>query len=184
MNNPLFDMSPYQTGAIQSYSTDWIDATDSDPAWDELLSDPNLETSTEETSGDIPTGWRSADVFTIMLQSGQAIEVKFIPCLEGKLRMHQFDFIGPVSTTGFKSHFVLAVEAEEYPHPRDYAQAYIHNLVTRFEAAQQQQAKSKKRARDQLQKHKRRRDRRPITTVLRRKPPCQRTKQLIRVTPQ
>ncbi len=147
MNSPLFDMSPYQSGATQNYSTDWIDATDSDPAWDESLPDPNLETSTEESSGGISTGWQSEDTFTITLQSGQAIEVKFIPCLEGKLRMHQFDFIGPVSTTGFKSHFVLAVEAEGYPHPSDYAQAYIQDLVARFETAQQQQAKSKKRVR-------------------------------------
>ncbi len=147
MNSPLFDISPYQSGVTRSYSTDWRDATESDPAWDTPDLELNLETKTDEPDGNALTEWQTESEFTITLESGQTIEVKFIPCLEGEHRMHQFDFIGPVSTTGFKSHFVLAVEAEEYPHPRDYAQASVQDLVARFEAVQQQQSKSKKRAR-------------------------------------
>ena len=147
MNSPLFDMSPYQSGATQSYSTDWVDATESDPAWDVPNLEPNLEIRTDEPDGNAPTGWQIESEFTVTLESGQTVQGNFLPCLEGEHRMHQFDFIGPVSTTGFKSHFVLSIEAEEYTHPCDYAQAYIHDLVARFEAAQQQQAKSKKRAR-------------------------------------
>ena len=147
MNSPLFDMSQYQSATTRSYSPDWRDATESDPAWDLPNLELNLEARTDEPDGNAPTGWQIASEFTITLESGQTIEVKFVPCLEGKLRMHQFDFTGSVSPTGFKSHFVLAVEAEKYPHPRDYAQAYIQDLVARFEASQQQQAESKKRAR-------------------------------------
>jgi len=35
MNNPLFDMSQYESISAQSYSADWRDATGVDPAWDE-----------------------------------------------------------------------------------------------------------------------------------------------------
>ena len=146
MNSPLFDISPYQSGVTRSYSTDWRDATESDPAWDTPDLELNLETKTDEPDGNALTEWQTESEFTIALESGQTVQGNFIPCLEGEHRMHQFDFTGPVSTTGFKSRFVLAVEAEKYPHPCDYAQAYIQALVTRFEAAQQQ-AKSKKRAR-------------------------------------
>ena len=147
MNSPLFDMSQYQSATTRSYSPDGRDATESDPAWDVPDLELNLEIKTDEPDGNAPTGWGSCAEFTITLESGQTVQGNFIPCLEGEHRMHQFDFTGPVSTTGFKSRFVLAVEAEKYPHPRDYAQAYIQDLVARFEAAQQQQAKSKKRAR-------------------------------------
>jgi len=51
--------------------------------------------------------------------------------------MHEFGFTGPLRSTGFKSHFVLAVEAEEFPHPRDYAQAYAEEMLAWFEAQQQ-----------------------------------------------
>jgi len=147
MNSPLFDMSQYQSATTRSYSPDWRDAAESDPAWDVSDLEPNLEARTDEPDGNAPTGWQTESEFTITLESGQTVQGNFIPCLEGEHRMHQFDFTGPVSTTGFKSRFVLAAEAEEYPHPCDYAQAYIQDLVARFEAAQQQQAKSKKRAR-------------------------------------
>jgi len=46
-SNPLFDISQYQTGAIQSYSIDWRDATGTDPAWDELELHSDWENSTE-----------------------------------------------------------------------------------------------------------------------------------------
>jgi hypothetical protein len=52
MSNPLFDMSPYQFEATQSYSPDWRDATGSDSAWDEPDSEHDLETSTHEPTGD------------------------------------------------------------------------------------------------------------------------------------
>ncbi len=52
MNNPLFDMSQYQSAAPQNYSTDWRDATGSDPAWDEPELHPNWKNSTAEPSGD------------------------------------------------------------------------------------------------------------------------------------
>lgn len=147
MSSPLFDLSPYQSESSPSHRPDWRDATGTDPAWGVPDTEPNLETRTEVSDGDAPTEWQSADVFPITLKSGQAIEVQFIPSLEGELRMHQFTFTGPISPTSFKSHFVLAVEAEEFLQPRDYAQAYVQDLVARFEAEQQQQAKSKKRAR-------------------------------------
>jgi len=47
-SNPLFDISQYQTGAIQSYSIDWRDATGTDPAWDELELHSDWENSTEQ----------------------------------------------------------------------------------------------------------------------------------------
>ncbi len=54
MNSPLFDMSPYQSAAIRSYSPDWRDAAESDPAWDEADLHPNLENSTAELLEDSP----------------------------------------------------------------------------------------------------------------------------------
>ncbi len=57
--------------------------------------------------------------------------------------MHEFSFTGPISPTGFKSHFVLAVEAEKFPHPRDYAQAYTEKLITQVKD-KQDLAKNKK----------------------------------------
>ncbi len=51
MNSPLFDISPYQSGATRSYSTDWIDATTPDPAWDESELHPDLKNSTAEPGG-------------------------------------------------------------------------------------------------------------------------------------
>jgi len=81
--------------------------------------------------------WRTEAEFTLTLQSRQTVEVTFVPCLVGKSRMHEFSFTGSVSSTGFKSHFVLASEAEEFPHPRDYAQAYAEEMLARFEAQQQ-----------------------------------------------
>ncbi len=129
MSNPLFDISQYQSETQRSYSADWRDATATDPAWDEPNSKPNSEANTKGPAGDAPTGWRNTAEFTITLNSGQTIGVKFVPGLEGELSMHQFDFTGPVSSTGFKSHFVLAVETEEFPHPRDYAQVYAQEVV-------------------------------------------------------
>ncbi len=54
MNSSLFNMSPYQSGATQSYSTDWIEATGTDPAWDESELHPGWENSTAELLGDSP----------------------------------------------------------------------------------------------------------------------------------
>jgi len=51
MINPLFDISQYQSGATQSYSTDWIDATGSDAAWDESELHPGWKNSTTEPDG-------------------------------------------------------------------------------------------------------------------------------------
>ncbi len=51
MNSPLFDISPYQSGATRSYSIDWIDATTPDPAWDESELHPDLKNSTAEPGG-------------------------------------------------------------------------------------------------------------------------------------
>ncbi len=147
MNDTLFDVSQYKSASPESYHSDWKDATESDPAGDVPDLEPNLEIRTDEPDGNAPTGWQTESEFTITLESGQTVQGNFVPCLEGERRMHQFDFTGPVSPTGFKSYFVLAVEAEGYPHPCDYAQAYVQHLVARLETAQQQQAKGKKRAR-------------------------------------
>ncbi len=147
MSNPLFDMSQYQSATTRSYRPDWRDATESDPAWDVPDLEPNLETRTDAPEGNAPNGWQIESEFSITLKSGQTVQGNFIPCLTGERRMHQFDFNGPVSITGFKSHFVLAIEAEEYRHPRDYAQAYVQDLVARLEAVQQRQTKNKKRLR-------------------------------------
>jgi len=51
MNIPLFDMSQYQSVTSRSYSADWIDATKSDPTWDESELHPNWEDSTAEPEG-------------------------------------------------------------------------------------------------------------------------------------
>ncbi len=147
MSDTLFDVSQYKSASSNNYRSDWIDATGADPSWNESSLHPASALNVDELATDAAQEWRSCAEFTITLESGQTIQGNFIPCLEGEHRMHQFDFTGPVSTTGFKSHFVLAAEAEEFPHPRDYAQAYVQDLVTRFEAAQQGQAKSKKRSR-------------------------------------
>jgi hypothetical protein len=56
MNSPLFDISPYQSGAIQSYSTDWIDATGADPAWDVPDLPSGWENSTDEPDGNAQDG--------------------------------------------------------------------------------------------------------------------------------
>jgi len=128
MSGTLFDMTPYKSEAPQSYRSDWTDAIGSDPSWDEPNSEPKSEANTQDPFGDVPPEWQSAAEFTIVLKSGLSIEVKFVPGLDGELSMHQFDFSGPVSATGFKSHFVLAVEALEFPHPSDYALAYVEKL--------------------------------------------------------
>ena len=143
MSDTLFDLSRYKSASDDSDRYDWIDATGADPSWNE----PAPAIDIDDLATDAAHEWGSCDEFTITLESGQTIDVKFIPCLEGEHRMHQFDFTGPVGPTGFKSQFVLAVVAEEYLHPRDYAQVCVQDLVARFEAAQQQRAKSTKRSR-------------------------------------
>ncbi len=100
--------------------------------------------NSQSPDGDAPIGWRSAAEFTLTLQSGQTVEVTFVPCLVGKRRMHEFSFTGPVSSTGFKSHFVLAIEALQFPHPRDYAQAYAEEIFAQFEAQLQHSGKKLK----------------------------------------
>ncbi len=115
MSDTLFDMTPYKSGAAHSYSPDWIDATASDPAWDEPDLEPNVETRTDEPDGNAPSGWRIRREFIITLTLGQTVEVKFVPGIEGELSMHQFDFTGSISPTGFKSHFVLALFGRKIP---------------------------------------------------------------------
>ncbi len=145
MSDTLFDLSQYKSASANSYHSDYIDATGTDPAWDEteLAAIPAL--GMDELAPEVAAQWRSCAEFTITLASGQTVQGIFLPGLEGELRMHQFDFTGSVSPTGFKSHFVLAVEAEKFSHPCDYAQVYVPDLVAWFEA--EQQAKSKKRSR-------------------------------------
>ncbi len=137
MSDTLFDLSQYQSQANMSYSADWRDATGTDPAWEQPERELDLGANSQEPDGDVATGWRSASEFTLTLQSRQTVEVKFVPCLVGKRRMHEFSFTGSVSPTGFKSHFVLAIDSEKFPHPRDYAQAYAEEMVAQFEAQQQ-----------------------------------------------
>jgi len=48
MNSPLFDMSLYQSATTRSYSPDWRDATESDPAWDE----PELHSDEEDITAE------------------------------------------------------------------------------------------------------------------------------------
>ena len=105
--------------------------------------------ASQSPDGDAPTGWRSAAEFTLTLQSGQTVEVTFLPCLVGLSRMHEFSFTGPVSPTGFKSHFVLAAESEQFRHPRDYAQAYAEAIVAQHQK-KLKKAKSTKRAHQQM----------------------------------
>ena len=144
MSDTLFDIGQYQSQAHIRYSPDWRDATGTDPAWEQPVLEPELGTNPQEPDGDAPTGWQSAAEFTLTLHSGQTVEVKFVPCLVGDRRMHEFSFTGPVSTTGFKSHFVLALESEQFPHPRDYAQAYAEEIFAQFEAQQQHSGKKLK----------------------------------------
>ena len=134
MSDTLFDISQYQSQGHTSYSPDWRDATGTDPAWEQPSLEPDLGTNPEGAEADAPNGWQSEAEFSLTLQSGQTVEVTFVPCLVGKRRMHEFSFTGPVSSTGFKSHFVLAAEAEQFPHPRDYAQAYAQELVDQHES--------------------------------------------------
>jgi len=54
MNSPLFDMSPDQSGATQSYNADWRDSTCSEEAWDEPDLHPNLENFPAELLEDFP----------------------------------------------------------------------------------------------------------------------------------
>ena len=136
MSNTLFDMTPYKSEVTQNYSPGWIDATGTDPSWDEPDLEANSEISTEKPNGNAPSGWLFKSEFTITLESGQTVEVMFIPGLEGERKMHQFDLRGPINSTGFKSHLVLALEIEEFPHPRDYAQTYALDLVTQLESNQ------------------------------------------------
>ncbi len=143
MGDTLFDLNQYQPQAHISYSADWRDATGTEPAWEQPDLEPDLGTNPQEPDGDALNQWRSGAEFTLTIQSGQTVEVTFVPCLVGNRRMHEFSFTGSVSPTGFKSHFVLAVEAEKFPHPRDYAQAYTEKLITHVED-KQDLAKNKK----------------------------------------
>ncbi len=81
----------------------------------------------------IPVEWHKQCEFSLVTSSGVTIDVKFKPGCEGEIVAHQFDFTGPVSPTGFKSHFVLATEPEEYRTPHDYAQAYAEALIVQLE---------------------------------------------------
>lgn len=108
---------------------------------------PELEsgTSTNECKH-TPASWKSPAEFAITLKSRQTVQVKFVPSLEGPMRMHQFNFTGAVSSTGFQSHFVLGVEAEEgWAAPADYAQDCAEALVAQ-EEEEQKKAKGRKRS--------------------------------------
>ena len=144
MNNPLFDMSPYQSEPTQTHIPDWIDSTAPDPDWDESNSAP----STQKATDDAVTYWRSAAEFTITLTSGLKINVLFTPGKKSELSTHQFDFTGPISPTGFKSHLVLAVEAEKFLHPVNYAQVYALVLLAQLQEIKHQ-VRSPKRSRHQ-----------------------------------
>ncbi len=138
MSDTLFDLNQYQSQAHISESADWKDATGTDPAWEQPDRELDLGANSQEPDGDALNQWRSGAEFTLTMQSGQDVEVKFVPCLVGKRRMHEFSFTGSVSSTGFKSHFVLAVESEsEWATPADYAQAYAEEIVAQFDAQQQ-----------------------------------------------
>ena len=134
MSDTLFDLNQYHSQAHISYSADLRDATGTEPAWEQPDLEPDLGTNPQETVDHALAQWRTEAEFTLTIQSGQTVEVKFIPCLVGKRRMHEFSFTGPVSPTGFKSHFVLAIESEKFPCPRDYAQACAEEMLTQFEA--------------------------------------------------
>ena len=90
----------------------------------------------------IPVEWQKQCEFSLVTSSGVAILVKFKPGCEGEIVAHQFDFTGPISPTGFKSHFVLATESEKYRTPHDYAQAYGEAIVAQLEST----TKSRKRS--------------------------------------
>jgi len=137
MSDTLFDLNQYQSQAHMSYSADLRDATGTDPAWEQPDLEPDLGTNPQGPVDDALNQWRTEAEFTLTIQSGQTVEVKFVPCLVGKRRMHEFSFTGCVSPTGFKSHFILALESEKFPCPRDYAQAYAEEMVAQFEAQQQ-----------------------------------------------
>ncbi len=107
MSDTLFDLSQYQSQANMSESPDLRDAAGTDPAWEQPDRELDLGANSQEPDGDAPIGWRSEAEFTLTLQSGQTVEVKFVPCLVGKRRMHEFGFTGSLRPTGFKSHFVL-----------------------------------------------------------------------------
>ncbi len=146
MSDTVFDISQYQPQARQNYSLDWTNATGIDPAWDKKDLEPDLGTNGKRPVGDALTQWQSASEFTLTLQSGQTVEVKFVPGLVGERRMHQFDFTGPISSTGFKSHFVLAVESEQFSHPRDYAQEVVAQHSQKHSSKNTKQSGSRKEA--------------------------------------
>ena len=83
MSDTLFDLSQYQSHAHISYSPDWRDATGTDPAWEQPSLELDLGANSQAPDGDAPTGWQSAAEFTLTLQSGQTVEVTFVPCLVG-----------------------------------------------------------------------------------------------------
>ena len=51
MSDTLFDLSQYKSASAKSYHSDYIDATGTDPAWDETELYPNGKNSTAEPSG-------------------------------------------------------------------------------------------------------------------------------------
>lgn len=107
------------------------------PNWLELeeAGQPELESATSTNDCErTPALWKSPTEFAITLKSQQTVQVRFVPSLEGPMRMHQFDFRGSVSPTGFQSHFVLALEAESaWATPTDYAQNYAELLAAQVE---------------------------------------------------
>jgi hypothetical protein len=90
--------------------------------------------------------WHSSANFSITLESGQTVEVKFIPGLEGERRMHQFDLTGPVSPTRFQSHFVPAAEAETMATPYEYGTQFARLVAADFVKEQQAKEGKQKRA--------------------------------------
>lgn len=96
--------------------------------------------------------WHSSANFSITLESGQTVEVKFIPSLEGERRMHQFDLTGPVSPTGFQSHFVPAAEAETMATPYEYGTQFVRLVTADFVKEQQAKEGKQKRAKKKGEK--------------------------------
>jgi len=83
MSDTLFDLSQYQSQAHISESPDLRDATGTDPDWEQPSLEPDLGTTPQGLVDDAPTQWRSGAEFTLTLQSGQDVEVKFVPGLVG-----------------------------------------------------------------------------------------------------
>lgn len=109
------------------------------PTWVEVegFDQPKPENIPVNEGDCIPAPWQIATDFAITLLSGQNVEVRFVPGSEGERRMHQFNLTGPVSPTGFRSHFVLATEAETMATPCEYGTQFARLVAAEFASLQQ-----------------------------------------------